>query len=87
MHDQAEIRLREGPMTLRTIPSSNKEHEARRAVLYARVSSKEQEREGLSIPAQLKLLSAGRGDLGADHGEAQPSNRRAVPGESAGVGA
>ena len=28
----------------------------RRAVLYARVSSKEQEREGYSIPAQLKLL-------------------------------
>ena len=27
-----------------------------RAVLYARVSSKEQEREGFSIPAQLKLL-------------------------------
>lgn len=29
---------------------------ARRAVIYARVSSKEQEREGYSIPAQLKLL-------------------------------
>ena len=28
----------------------------RRAVLYARVSSKEQEKEGYSIPAQLKLL-------------------------------
>ena len=28
----------------------------RRAVLYARVSSKDQEREGYSIPAQLKLL-------------------------------
>ena len=28
-----------------------------KAVLYARVSSKEQEREGFSIPAQLKLLS------------------------------
>jgi DNA invertase Pin-like site-specific DNA recombinase len=28
----------------------------RRAVLYARVSSKEQEKEGFSIPAQLKLL-------------------------------
>ncbi len=27
-----------------------------RAVLYARVSSKEQDREGFSIPAQLKLL-------------------------------
>src|SRR5579864_6562284 len=29
---------------------------AMRGVLYARVSSKEQEREGYSIPAQLKLL-------------------------------
>ena len=28
----------------------------RAAVLYARVSSKEQEKEGFSIPAQLKLL-------------------------------
>lgn len=28
----------------------------RRAIVYARVSSKEQEREGFSIPAQLKLL-------------------------------
>lgn len=27
-----------------------------KAVLYARVSSKEQEKEGFSIPAQLKLL-------------------------------
>jgi DNA invertase Pin-like site-specific DNA recombinase len=27
-----------------------------KAVIYARVSSKEQEREGFSIPAQLKLL-------------------------------
>src|SRR5262249_50897803 len=29
---------------------------SRRAVIYARVSSKEQEKEGFSIPAQLKLL-------------------------------
>ena len=28
----------------------------RKAIIYARVSSKEQEREGFSIPAQLKLL-------------------------------
>jgi site-specific DNA recombinase len=28
----------------------------RKAVVYARVSSKEQEKEGFSIPAQLKLL-------------------------------
>jgi DNA invertase Pin-like site-specific DNA recombinase len=27
-----------------------------KAVIYARVSSKDQEREGYSIPAQLKLL-------------------------------
>jgi site-specific DNA recombinase len=27
-----------------------------KAIVYARVSSKEQEREGFSIPAQLKLL-------------------------------
>ena len=35
------------------------------AVFYARVSSKEQEREGFSIPAQLKLLReyASRNDL------------------------
>ena len=30
--------------------------ETAQAVVYARVSSKEQEREGYSIPAQLKLL-------------------------------
>jgi DNA invertase Pin-like site-specific DNA recombinase len=30
----------------------------KQAVLYARVSSKEQEREGFSIPAQQKLLRA-----------------------------
>ena len=35
------------------------------AVIYARVSSKEQEKEGFSIPAQLKLLKdyAARGGL------------------------
>ena len=31
-------------------------HASNRTVLYARVSSKDQEREGFSIPAQLKLL-------------------------------
>nr|MBA3529789.1 recombinase family protein [Propionibacteriaceae bacterium] len=36
----------------------------RRAVIYARVSSKEQEREGYSIPAQLKLLR----EYAAEHG-------------------
>ena len=33
-----------------------KEPISKKAVLYARVSSKEQEREGYSIPAQKKLL-------------------------------
>ena len=37
-----------GPQ-LRQVPST-------RAVIYARVSSEEQEKEGYSIPAQLKLL-------------------------------
>jgi len=31
-------------------------HPVRKAVVYARVSSKEQEKEGFSVPAQLKLL-------------------------------
>ena len=34
------------------------------AVLYARVSSKEQEKEGFSIPAQLKLLRGYAGEHG-----------------------
>ncbi len=33
-------------------------HPGKKAVIYARVSSKEQEKEGFSIPAQLKLLNA-----------------------------
>ncbi len=33
-----------------------KTEQVRRAVIYARVSSKQQEEEGFSIPAQLKLL-------------------------------
>jgi len=37
-------------------PSSTGPNSRRQAVLYARVSSKEQEKEGFSIPAQLKLL-------------------------------
>lgn len=37
-------------------PSSERDVREKRAVLYARVSSKEQEREGFSIPAQVKLL-------------------------------
>lgn len=37
-------------------PSRNEHREARAAVLYARVSSQEQAKEGFSIPAQDKLL-------------------------------
>jgi site-specific DNA recombinase len=33
----------------------------KQAVIYARVSSKEQEEEGVSVPAQLKLLKGIRG--------------------------
>jgi predicted site-specific integrase-resolvase len=32
------------------------DHARKQAVIYARVSSKEQEKEGFSIPAQMKLL-------------------------------
>jgi len=37
---------------------TQKELISNKAVLYARVSSKEQEREGYSIPAQKKLLTS-----------------------------
>ncbi len=37
-------------------PAPATESARRQAVIYARVSSKEQEKEGFSIPAQLKLL-------------------------------
>ena len=37
-------------------PTNQASGEVRRAVIYARVSSKEQEKEGYSIPAQIKLL-------------------------------
>src|SRR5215471_8608734 len=37
-------------------PAPAAEPPRRQAVIYARVSSKEQEKEGFSIPAQLKLL-------------------------------
>jgi DNA invertase Pin-like site-specific DNA recombinase len=40
--------------------------EARTAVLYARVSSKEQEKEGYSIPAQQKLLRGYAAEKGVD---------------------
>src|SRR4029077_17708651 len=40
--------------TLKATPS--RDPARKQAVIYARVSSKEQEKEGFSIPAQLKLL-------------------------------
>jgi site-specific DNA recombinase len=39
-----------------TKPATAAEPARRQAVVYVRVSSKEQEKEGFSIPAQLKLL-------------------------------
>ncbi len=44
--------------TLTVTPASKNGTAARaiQAVLYARVSSKDQEKEGFSIPAQLRLL-------------------------------
>jgi site-specific DNA recombinase len=39
-----------------TKPSPAADPARKQAVIYARVSSKEQEKEGFSIPAQLKLL-------------------------------
>src|SRR3981081_4105149 len=42
------------PETSKPFPSADSAR--RQAVIYARVSSKEQEKEGFSIPAQLKLL-------------------------------
>ena len=38
------------------VRSSGRDNGGKQAILYARVSSKEQEKEGFSIPAQLKLL-------------------------------
>ena len=43
-------------MSTRTRASTSKKPERTQAVIYARVSSKEQEKEGYSIPAQLRLL-------------------------------
>ena len=44
-------------MPARTLtPKQSAPPPSTRAVIYARVSSKEQEKEGYSIPAQLKLL-------------------------------
>src|SRR3954453_21797737 len=43
-------------MPARTLALPPKLPPRKQAVIYARVSSKEQEKEGYSIPAQLKLL-------------------------------
>ncbi len=43
----------------------------KRAVLYARVSSRDQEREGYSIPAQLELL---REEMEKKKGGSLPGN-------------
>ena len=51
-------------MSKRNSPVDQMEPTVRQAVVYARVSSKEQEKEGYSIPAQLKLLK----DYAAEEG-------------------
>ena len=55
----------------------------RHAVIYARVSSKEQEKEGFSIPAQLKLLkeyAAAQGfAVAQEYIDVEPPSRRAAP--------
>ena len=51
-------------MTKTPKPASATDPTRREAVIYARVSSKEQEKEGFSIPAQLKLLN----EYAAAHG-------------------
>ena len=51
------MRGREG-LAKRELPVTASPEGRPRAVIYARVSSKEQEREGFSVPAQLKLLRA-----------------------------
>src|SRR6476661_8106298 len=43
-------------MPKKSIPRTISGSRGAQAVVYARVSSKEQEKEGFSIPAQLKLL-------------------------------
>ena len=51
-------------MTKTSKPSAISASACKQAVIYARVSSKEQEKEGFSIPAQLKLLK----EYAAAHG-------------------
>ena len=43
---------------LKSLRKQRAEPREKRAILYARVSSKEQEREGFSIDAQVKLLKS-----------------------------
>ena len=52
---------------LKPIPADT---DRKQAVIYARVSSKEQEKEGFSIPAQLKLLK----EYAAANGLARTAN-------------
>ena len=58
---------------------AQRERSSKKAVLYARVSSKEQEREGYSIPSQLKLLRKYAEDKGmevvAEHVEAESARK------------
>ena len=50
------IRIHKADMAKASKRSDTFHAASRQAVMYARVSSKEQEKEGFSIPAQLKLL-------------------------------
>jgi predicted site-specific integrase-resolvase len=55
----------------------------KQAVIYARVSSKEQEKEGFSIPAQLKLLKEYAATQGfsvvKEYVDVEPPSRPAAP--------
>jgi site-specific DNA recombinase len=48
------------------MPRANTTTQSAHAVIYARVSSKEQEKEGFSIPAQQKLLARYAANQGFD---------------------
>ena len=72
-------------MTLKTACEATTDRDA--AVLYARVSSKDQEREGFSIPAQQKLLREYAEHQQPDHRRAssstsRPPSRRAAAGSA-----
>src|SRR3981081_482598 len=68
-------------------PSPPADPARKQAVIYARVSSKEQEKEGFSIPAQLKLLkeyAAANGfAVAEEYSDVEPARRagRAAFGE------